>query len=689
MAVGYGHTALGGGYIAPAAKNCNRSRTKRLGTWPYCGVLGVLLAMTARMAKSARWGCGVPVVLGLWGCSGAVTPETEQPWGETQPSANSNGDTGPSPTDPSNSPSAETVGETTEPEGSGVSEPASTASPPPAANPAIAPTTFECDPSATSAAVPLRRLTQKQYRNSVRDTVARVLGSDAAVDAELDTLLGEVPEDERLKLPEDLHGTYRRLDQRVQQPLVDAWFTVGVNVGKWLAVPERLSSVVGNCDQFASSTECIHAFIGRWGRLLLRRPLSDAEIDFYYGFYEPSTGVEAAGVADVIAGMLNAPDFLYLVEGHADGSGGAETNGLTAHELAARMSYHFWNTTPDATLAELADSGQLLDEQTYQEQVDRLFNDERSKDAVADFYAEWLKLEELADLDRNNDSSLFQAFAGEHLPSEQLADAMRDEVSSLLDFYTFQQPGGISEILSTPYSFATSSELAALYGVQPWDREEAPPSVGAARPGLLTRAAFLATGTANTRPIMRGLFVRTNVLCDTIAPPPAAAGATPPELSPDATTRQVVEELTSPDACFGCHNAFLNPLGFAFEGFDSLGRSRTEQQLFDDEGRVLGARPIDTQSIPQVVLGDATESSGPEDLMRLLAESGKVEACVARQYFRYTFGRWEHVAADGCALEEMRQSLSSRGSLAAMLRDVALGSAFRSRAVTTVDGEEP
>jgi hypothetical protein len=570
------------------------------------------------------------------------------------------------------------------PDGGAVAPPPTVTSP--AENPAIAPTTFECDPGVTPASIPLRRLSRKQYDNSVRDVIARV-GSLNVSDEEAASLLGDIPGDDRLKLPQDLHGTYRRLDQRVQQPHVDAWFAAGVNVGKWLSAAERLDSVLGDCGQFDDSRACIRDFIGRLGRVAFRRPLDSAEVDFYYGFYEPSTGIDAAGVADVVAGVLNAPDFLYLVEGRGETQ--TDADALTAHELAARLAYHFWNGPPDTELSVLADSGELLDASVYAAQVERLFADERTAATIRDFYAEWLKIEDLASLDRNNASTLFQAFAGENLPSSQLAEAMRDEVHELLDYYTFEEPGGVHDILNTTHSFATSSELAGLYGVEAWDGRSAPPLIGATRPGLLTRGAFLATGTANTRPIMRGLFVRTNILCDTIAPPPAEAGATPPELSPNLTTREVVEELTAPTACFGCHDIFINPLGFAFEGFDSLGRVRTEQRLFDDDGNEIGIKPIDTTSVPRVVLGDATPSQGPEDVMRLLAESGKVEACLARQYFRFTFGRWEQVAADGCALEQMRQAAGSGGNLATMLREVALSDAFRSRAIAaeTAGGE--
>lgn len=644
----------------------------------------------------------LPAVLGFWGCSGGVSqddaaPTTSTPAGDVSGATEVPEGQGP---EPGSSTSVPTPTDTDTGEGTttspapppGVGNPP-TNPPPPIENPALAPTTFECDPSLLAQGPPLRRLSQKQYSNTIRDLVARLFEgtSSELTDArELEALLADVPEDERLKLPQELHGTYRRLDQRVQQPHVDAWYAAGIDVGKWLTASARFSDVVGDCDQLDDS-ECVDAFIGRLGRVAFRRPLASGEVEFYRGFYAPSTGIDPAGFADIIAAMLNAPDFLYVVEGRGeelpDRPG---TFQLTAHELAARLSYHFWNTAPDAELSALADSGALLDPDNYRAEVARLFEDQRTSAAVTDFYDEWLKLDDLSELDRNNGSALFQAFSGENLPSGELRQAMRDEVFGMLRHYTFTQPGGVFELLTSPYSFATSSELADLYGAEAWDGLGTPPSLGNQRPGLLTRAAFLATGTANTRPIMRGLFIRTTLLCDSIAPPPAEAGATPPELSPDLTTREVVEQLTAPDACYGCHQTFINPLGFALEGFDGLGRVRSEQRLFDDAGDEIGQKPIDTTSVPQVVLGDDTPSTGPADLMRLIAESGKVEACLARQYFRFTFGRWEQVASDGCTLEQMRQAITSEAGLSGLLRDVALSDAFQTRTAQLEDeGAEP
>jgi hypothetical protein len=198
---------------------------------------------------------------------------------------------------------------------------------------------------------------------------------------------------------------------------------------------------------------------------------------------------------------------------------------------------------------------------------------------------------------------------------------------------------------------------------------------------MLTRAAFLATGSPTTRPVMKGVFVRETILCDVIPPPPNNANANPPELSPTLSTRQVVEALTEAKgtACAACHVNFINPIGFATENFDALGRLRAEQRLFTDQGVEAGKATIDTRSVPQIVPGDPAESKGAADLMRLITASGKAHACFAQQYFRFTFGRWEQTAADGCTLERLRQQAGRGGSLQAVFKEAALTPAFQQR----------
>jgi len=130
-------------------------------------------------------------------------------------------------------------------------------------------------------------------------------------------------------------------------------------------------------------------------------------------------------------------------------------------------------------------------------------------------------------------------------------------------------------------------------------------------------------------------------------------------------------------ACAACHVSLINTLGFATENFDALGRYRTEEILFDKDGKVLGTAQLDTSGVPNVVTGDTTSVAGVGELLPLISSSGKVEACLARNYFRFTFGRMEG-AADGCALEQLRNQLVN-GNVVDLLRAAALTPAFVER----------
>lgn len=546
---------------------------------------------------------------------------------------------------------------------------------------------FACHPGAVGPAQPWKKLTTAQYRNTLRDLLAFAL-RDPGAGGLMNTLapiLGRLPADERQKLPEDLHGSYRRLDQAVEQTYVDVSYDVAVALGAALTAGPRLATVAGACvaDGDASNDgACLTSFIQRFGERVLRRPPTADEVTFYRTLYGPTPGADPAGYADVIAALLTAPQFLYQVEhGDAPVPGVADTFRVGGYELASRLSYQFWDTMPDEALLAAARSDALLTAEGYGREVDRVFQDPRTRATVDEFYRDWLKLEDLGALDARNGDPIFKSFAGLDLPGNTLRGAMIDDVLALLRHYTWTTPGTFDELFASESVFARGPELAHLYGVPPWDGMGPPPSFPAGqRPGLLTRAAFLASGSANTRPVMKGVFIRQTILCDTIPPPPDNAAAVAPDLDPRLSTRQVVERITEMPgtACAGCHATVINPLGFATESFDALGRVRSEQRLFDDRGTEVAKVPIDTRVTPQVVPGDPATASGPADLMRLIAASGKAHACFARHYLRFTFSRWEDLSSDGCLLERLRQRLV-KGGIAEVLREIALAPEFQQR----------
>lgn len=551
-------------------------------------------------------------------------------------------------------------------------------------DPAIAPVTFTCDPALVPESAPLRRLTRVQYANTLADLLTFALGDRNAalsVESALAATLAALPADERPKLEQDLHGTYRRLDQGVGQSHVDAWYEVGVRAGLELTSPERISAVVGSCATDDAATDgCLDAFIERFGARALRRPLTTEEVAFYRGFYGDTGQADSAGYADVIGAFLSAPEFLYVVESGAAAVSG-QTNGfeLAAFELASRLSYHFWNTMPDAELWDRASDGTLLDATEYARQVERLFADARTRSAVRDFYREWLKLEDLPPLDEANGVPIYDAFTGEDRPSSMLSANMQNEVLDLLEHLSWESPSGIDQILTTQLIYPRTDDLARIYGVMPVTAPVTAPN--GERPGLLTRAAFLATGSERTRPIKKGVFIRENMLCDHIQAPPANALQNLPELAPDLSTRETVEAITSTGTCAGCHTTQINDLGFPTESYDALGRFRTEERIFDPQGQMIAMKPVDTTATPQIVEEDLTVVTDAAELMDLVVESNKAPACLARHYFRYSFGRFENVAQDGCALEQLRTALVDSNSLSGMLKEVALAPEFRRRTI--------
>lgn len=524
----------------------------------------------------------------------------------------------------------------------GCSEPAE---PEPIAAPAEAGVaSFACDESAATAPEGLRRLTMTQYRNTVRDLTRWALGDP--LDAELVVSLAgldALPVDQREPTPDDPHGGYRRLDQALEQAHVDETFRVASALGRALSVPERLATIAGACaidDDTANDEACFTGFIHRFGARALRRPLDSGDERFYRVVLggDPSAGAAAYG--DVITVLLSSPELLYFVEhGASEVAGKPGRYQLTAHELAARLSYHFWSTLPDEQLARAADDGSLLDPAVLDREVDRLLADPRARETMAELFSDWLGLDRVPALDAQ----------------------ARSEALDMLAYYTWTDPAGVEALLTSARSFTESTELASIYGAEE-------------RAGLLTRAWFLESGGPSTRPIQRGVFIRRKLLCDDIAPPPANVSALLPASREGKTTRQAIEELTEQPgtACASCHTSAINPLGFAFEGFDAHGRARTEE---------AGAA-IDTHTVPRVTPGDARGASGPRELVELMLASGKVEACLARNYFRFAFGRLEQLDRDGCALERLRARLADSGRIRDMLEEVSLLPELRERSIS-------
>ncbi len=178
---------------------------------------------------------------------------------------------------------------------------------------------------------------------------------------------------------------------------------------------------------------------------------------------------------------------------------------------------------------------------------------------------------------------------------------------------------------------------------------------------------------------MKGYRIRSALLCQVMPPPPPDAMNAVVNLSGQLTTREVVERLTETPgtACAACHVRLLNPMGFATENFDALGRTRTAQQLIE-AGRLVGTKAVSTATVPYVLANDARGASDARQLTQYIAESGEFERCFAQEYFRYTFARREQ-SIDAPVLAELREAARAGVPLRQLLAHIALRPEFMVR----------
>jgi len=535
------------------------------------------------------------------------------------------------------------------------------------------PLTFECTPGADPSATDIKRLTHAQYQNTLRDLLAPLAVADReAVLASLQAPLGLVPDDVR-----DKERDYVQMDQSVSQSHVDGYYAVGRAFGAGVTgTPERLTAFVGACaaDADASNDQsCVQAFIERFGALAMRRPLTADEIAFFRDeIYAVSGPLDVRGIVDVVTALLMSPQFSFHIEnGNAPVEGRDDLYQLTGYELASRLSYHFWQTMPDAELMAAAASGALETEEGYAAELERVFADPRTQVAIDDFYTQWLGLEDLPDMLEAASLPDFQAFAGSDLPGPEFRANLIADAQNLMRYYTWDTDGGFADVFLSDRSFATTPDLAAIYGAPVWSGAGEPPLLPEGqRTGLLTRAALVANNKKTTRPIMKGAFIRKRLLCDQLE--------LPANMNNMSSNLEVDSELSTRERVAGCHTQ-LNPLGYATESYDALGRFRTVETLFDAEGNVLAEVPVDTEAAPEVLDGDERVAADAMEMSQLFVDSTKAHACFARHYFRFTAGREEDFEADGCVLEAMRRGIVEGGTLRGMLRQIAERAEFRLR----------
>jgi hypothetical protein len=414
-----------------------------------------------------------------------------------------------------------------------------------------------------------------------------------------------------------------------------------------VTTPDVYAKVVGCSD---STPACRDSFIEGFGTRAYRRPLTDSERARWVTLFDSAGDLVASGdafrdgVQMVIESALQSPNFLYRIE---QGTGVPDETGvpLTGYEIASRLSYLFVGTMPDDELLEAAQSGALETRDGIASQARRLAESPAASARVRDFHARWIQLGELDTVGKSTEA--FPKF------SQELLDSMREETLSFVESVTLEENGAVVELLTAPHTMV-NAQLADLYQLpgsfgETFQRADLPTESG--RLGLLTQGAFLTGHSSNstsTSPILRGVFLLKRLACQEIpAPPPGAELQEPDGPRPDIrTTRELFTWKTSQNGCSQCHSV-INPVGFAFEQFDGIGQFRTtENGVAVDSTGVLELGP------------DTIEFNTAAELIRGLADLGRVRGCYAQNWLTYFYGRQE-AATDGRVMARMTQGMKA------------------------------
>lgn len=498
---------------------------------------------------------------------------------------------------------------------------------------------------------PLRRMTHTQYNNTVRDLFP---GADIPPQTILvDPKVNGFENNSEVQAPSAL------LVEQYQKAALAVTAAAMAKPDGFLPCP---------ADGGPDPATCGHDLLRDLGARAFRRPLAADEESAYLTFFDQQMAEHNFNVGLQLAmqAILQAPAFIYFPEFGGDPLvDQPELVALTGHELAARLSYFLWDTTPDEALLAAATAGDLDEIAGIEAEVLRMLDDPRARTSLVNFHRQWFDLDKIAEV--NPDLATYPEF------TPALRTSMRSELDRFVESTIFDGAGTFAALLTSPAT-TVDSQLAALYKVaapppDTWTDLDLPASE---RSGILTRAGFLArtAHAVHPSPVRRGVFVLSRLLCVPPAPPPPNVNTSPPDESdPDQpkTNRERYAKHTAQDTCGGCHQS-IDGVGFGFENYDALGKWRTLDNSYpvDASGELIGT-DVDGPFV------------GALELSQKLATSTQAHNCVVSQVYRYALGRNTGLD-DLCSLADLRgQFAAASGDIRALLLAVVTSDAFRFR----------
>jgi hypothetical protein len=369
-----------------------------------------------------------------------------------------------------------------------------------------------------------------------------------------------------------------------------------------------------------AQAEYTREIIARLARRAYRRPVSDADIEPLLSLARLVRGHGGSceeSIQVALQAILMSPNFLFRIERDPATD---SVHRVRDTELASRLSYFLWSSMPDDRLLVLAESGRLHDPQVLHTQVRRMLADPKAHSLATNFGGEWLQTRNLQF--QSPDKKTFPDY------DVQLRDDMRTETDMFFQSI-ISEDRSILDFLDGKFTFL-NDRLARLYGI---------PGVGgpqfrrvdldgSQRSGILTQASVLTASSYPTRtsPVIRGKWILENILNTPPPPPPPNVPTLDDhDTGTIASVRQRLEAHRANPVCAACHSR-MDPLGFALENYDAIGRWRTAEGQF----------PIDASAR----LPDGRTFTGATELKMLLtADSPRFVRSLTTKMMIYGLGR--------------------------------------------------
>ena len=387
--------------------------------------------------------------------------------------------------------------------------------------------------------------------------------------------------------------------------------------------PSRRRIFVCRPDGATGDEACARRILGGLARRAYRRPASDTDVDTLLAFYRSGReeGGFERGIQEALARLLVSPQFLFRIERDPEGTAAGGVHPIGDLDLASRLSFFLWSSIPDAALLDAASAGTLRRPEVLEAQVRRMLADRRAAALARNFGGQWLHIRNLRAVDP--DASAYPDF------DDNLRAAFERETELFLESQ-LRDDRPLEELLTARYTFL-NERLARFYGVRNvyGAHFRRVPMPDPNRAGLLGHGSILTVTSYATRtsPVVRGKYLLDNILGAPPPPPPPnvpaleeAAGGEEP-----ASMRELMAAHRRNAACATCHRR-MDPLGFALENFDGIGRWRTMD----------GTTPIDASG----ALPDGTAFDGPAEFRDALVERrGEFVRTFTEKLLTYALGR--------------------------------------------------